>query len=630
MTESPEKIEKPFGLWKSPISAAAVSQGRRFNDVQWDSDGKTLIWIESRSGKGVLVAKTQGEAVRDLTDEANVRGGVGYGGGEFTIANGIIIFAERDGRLYRKSIGQDLPLGITPPFGFAASPKISPDGKWVCYVHSDGENDVLALVDINGYQWPSKLVSGADFYMQPTWHHSGKLLAWIEWDHPNMPWDESYLKLGNFDNTTGTIKNAVTISGDKDHPVSQPLFSPDGRWLSYIDCGNEWDDLVLVDMETKGKKVLVKGDSFSLTPNAWVQGMHSYDWSLDSQSIYYLKQIATVSTVIDKIDLVTGNLLTLNTDDYTSISQITVSPVDNRIAFIGSSAQIPARILSFEKGSIRIEARSSTENIPRSHLPILKPLTWKSSDGEDVHGIYFPPTNEKYFCSGKPPVIMDIHGGPTSHVDGSFNAEIGYFCSRGYGWLAVNYRGSSGYGRSYQNKLRLRWGELDVEDAVSAAQALVDMELADENKIVISGGSAGGYTVLNALIRYPGRFKAGICCYGVNNLFTINIDSHKFEQHYNDSLVGGLPKAAERFHAWSPVFHIDKIKDAIAIFQGVEDKVVPPAQAEQIVVALKNSKVPYIYQLYEGEGHGFRKSETLVDYLEKVERFLLDHVLFAV
>lgn len=196
--------------------------------------------------------------------------------------------------------------------------------------------------------------------------------------------------------------------------------------------------------------------------------------------------------------------------------------------------------------------------------------------------------------------------------------------------MIVNYRGGTGYGRSYRHAMRGRWGDVDVEDAAGCAKALGELGLADPKQLVITGGSAGGYTVLNTLIRYPGLYKAGICLFGVTNLYALDMDTHKFEAHYNATLIGKLPEAAERYHAWSPVFHADKIRDALYIFQGSEDKVVPPSQSEEIVSVLRSHGIPHQYRLYQGEGHGFRKSETIKDYLKETERFLLQHVIFAV
>lgn len=246
-----------------------------------------------------------------------------------------------------------------------------------------------------------------------------------------------------------------------------------------------------------------------------------------------------------------------------------------------------------------------------------------------MHGIDYPPTHPDFEGRGLPPAIVFIHGGPTAQSNVDFSFERAYFTSRGYAYLEVNYRGSTGYGWSYQQAQRGLWGEVDVEDAKGAAQALIDQKLADPAKLVIRGGSAGGYTVLNTLIHAPGLYKAGICLYGVSNLFTISMAPFKFEARYNDILLGTLPEAAARYHDWSPVFHADRIRDPLAIFQGDHDQVVPLSQSEEVVRALRQYGVPHIYQVYEGEGHGFRKPETLMDYLQKVEQFLLEYVIFA-
>jgi dipeptidyl aminopeptidase/acylaminoacyl peptidase len=225
--------------------------------------------------------------------------------------------------------------------------------------------------------------------------------------------------------------------------------------------------------------------------------------------------------------------------------------------------------------------------------------------------------------------MVYVHGGPTSQVFNAFNLEAAFFISRGYAYFAVNYRGSTGFGRSYRDALKGNWGKIDLQDVVEGTQALVQAGKADPKKLVIKGGSAGGYTVLNALVHHPGLFKAGLCSYGVSNLFLLDMDTHKFEAHYTESMVGKLPEAAEKYHAWSPVYHADKIRDAIAIFQGSDDKVVPVDQSESIVDILKANKVHHLYKLYEGEGHGFRKKANLVDFYDTVDRFLKQYVIFS-
>lgn len=620
------KIKRPFGMWSSPVTPTLLGARLRLSDVQWDSDGRTLLWVEGRSDRSVLVAREEMQAFRDLTVEENVRGGVGYGGGEFDVRGGVVVFAEKNGRLYRRSLGYDRPAPITPPFGQAAAPAISPDGRWVVYVHTFERIDSLGIAAASGKGWARQLVHGADFYMQPVWSPDGKMLAWVEWDHPQMPWDGTRLALATLAGEVPEVVEKRILAGSTDMPVFQPAFSPDGQWLSCVTNEGEWDQLVLINPTSGEKRVLVRDSS--LLPPAWVQGMRVYGWSGDSRRIYYLTQKEGFSALC-MVDVVTGAIQRLDLPEYTVLSQISVSPVTDRVACLASGPTVPDRVIVKEGGRVTVQRRSDAEMLPPEELPIPRSISWLAPDGTRVYGLYYPPTSARFESDGLPPAVVYIHGGPTSQTLAGMNSDALFFTSRGYGYLAVNYRGSTGYGRSYMLALRERWGEVDVEDAVGGAQALIDQKLADPGKLMIKGGSAGGYTVWNALIHYPGRFKAGLCSYGVSNLFTIAMDTHKFEERYTDSMVGPLPEAAGRYHAWSPCFHADAIRDAVAVFQGSEDKVVPPSQSESMVALMRANRVPHIYRVYEGEGHGFRKAENISAFFADMERFIQQYVLFS-
>jgi dipeptidyl aminopeptidase/acylaminoacyl peptidase len=623
-----KKTEQAFGTWSSPITPALLSQRLRLDDIQWSGDGKKLVWLEGRSGKGVLVSKTLGLARRDLTVEHSIRGCVGYGGGEYSLTDNKVIFVERDGRLFSHSIGYEQPLPITPPFGGAAAPTISPSGDYVVYVFSDGCTDLLALIDVKGCDWPVKLVRGADFYMQPAWHPDGNFLSWIEWYHPNMPWDGTLLKLGKLTGTPPRISEEVLVAGDGETPNCQPEFSPDGRWLSYITSCGEWENLIIMDIHTHEKHILVEGDNFLLSTPAWVQGSRFYGWSHTSQRVFYSRNFAGMHEIWS-VELESRKSTQVNTTPYTWIKQISVSPTVDHLAFIASGPQTPDRIVLWDGQDLVVFGHSETESIGPKMLSEPRPVNWKSKDGTSVYGWYYPPCHPNYTSEGTPPTIINIHGGPTSIHDNRYSPEAAYFTSRGYAWMEVNHRGSSGYGRSYERALHQRWGEMDVDDIAGAAEALTAQGLADQNRLILMGGSAGGYSALNTLIRYPGRFKAGIIRYGVSNLFTLTTDTHKFESHYTNWLVGNLPDAAERYLSWSPIYNADRIQDPIAIFQGTEDNVVSPNQSEKIVNALRKNGIPHIYRLYDGEGHGFRQQKTLEDYYQQIDIFLKQHVLFA-
>ena len=418
------------------------------------------------------------------------------------------------------------------------------------------------------------------------------------------------------------------IAGDDETPVSQPMFSPDGRWLSYITSNGEWEDLIARDLETGQERTLVKGDGFMLSLPAWVQGTRSQGWNPSSQWIYYFRNQQGMFSLW-KVELQTGQSTRIPTTPYTYLTQLSVCPTREEIVFKASSPTIPGRIVRWDGKRLRTVARGDAESVSPEMLAEPQLIQWQAPDGMTVCGFYYPPQHTDYMGQGLPPVIVNVHGGPTSQQDLSFSYERNYLTTRGYGCFDLNFRGSTGHGRSYQLAQRGRWGEVDVEDAAGAARALIEQKLADPQKLVIHGGSSGGYTVLNTLIHYPGLYKAGVCLYGVSNLFGLAMDTHKFEAHYNDRLLGPLPEAAGRYHAWSPVFHADRIRDPLAIFQGADDRVVPPEQSEEIVSALRRHGVPHIYHLYEGEGHGFRRSETIADYLRRTERFLQEFVLFA-
>jgi dipeptidyl aminopeptidase/acylaminoacyl peptidase len=626
----------PFGLWPSPLSPDTLARGLRLSDIAWDSDGQTLLWLEGRSDRGVLVcSRLDGDAPRDLTAELSVRARVGYGGGDIAASHGHAYFVS-GGRIYRQALNAGDAQPITPAFGDgkvdgAADPTISTDGRWVLYVHSYENQDCLAVVNSESRAWPLKLVSGADFYMQPAWHPGGEQIAWVAWDHPNMPWDDSRLHLATLSYSGGApcVVSARVLAGGSDTAVFQPEFSPDGRYLAYVSDATGWNNLYLYDLLHDVHLPLVTTEA-ELAPAAWAQGMRSYAWSPDSAKICYTRS-ESGSVSLWSVDLATRATRPVAAmAEYSDVTQLCLSNT-GRIAAIASSPRSPTRVVVYDPAASRpvVVARSDGEIIAPALLSEPQPVKWQSSDGDMVNGLYYAPHSDQYEGAGKPPLIVSVHGGPTGQAVTGYFARAQFFTTRGYAVLDVNYRGSSGYGRAYRRALSRQWGIYDADDAVSGARYLAGQGLADAARMVVMGGSAGGYTVLQCLIRYPGAFKAGLCLYGVTNLFTLASDTHKLEQHYLDSMIGPLPETAQQYRDRSPVFHADLIRDPVAVFQGQEDRVVPVDQAETIVAALRRSGVPHEYHLYPGEGHGWRKTETIQAFYKAVLHFLQQHVLFA-
>jgi dipeptidyl aminopeptidase/acylaminoacyl peptidase len=617
------KQQKLYGTWSSPISAKTLSTAIRLNDVQWHGD--TLLWVESRGSLGVLVAQTGVDAPRDLTGENMlVKGRVGYGGGEFTSANGHVYFAGNGGRIYRQSIEEGLPRPITPAFGDVASPRVSPDGRQVVYVHSDEGTDGLALVDSDGKTWPRKLAYGTDFVMQPAWNPDGTKLAYIAWDNPNMPWDSTDLRLLTLDPQTMEVLSSEVIAGET--AIFQPEFSPDGRILSYISDQSGWGQIYFYDLQNKTHTQITDSPAEHGLP-AWNQGRHVYGWTKDSATLYYIRNERGIYSMF-RYEVNSRQHTRLDDlSEYTYFEHLSVHD-DGTLAMVASSSQIPSRVITYSQ-NVRVHRRGMYEQIPQENYAKAQPVTWKGHDGENVHGMYYPPTNPRYESEGLPPLIVEIHGGPTSQRMARFEAETQFYTSRGFAFLSVNHRGSTGYGREYMLKLRGNWGYYDVEDAASGAQHLVSQGLADPKKLVIIGGSAGGYTVLQSLVNKPGFYRAAICLYGISDQFMLVEDTHKFEAHYSDSLLGVLPQAADLYRARSPLFHAEKIVDAVIVFQGEDDRVVPRAQSDKIVESLKARGVPHEYHVYAGEGHGFRKPETVEHYTKAVMEFLKRHVVYT-
>ena len=629
-----KRIRRQYGLWASPINPVSLSRELTFTDVVWDQDG-TLVWSERHSDRNVLVVQSpDNQAPRNLNDLYSVRARLSYGGGDFTVGNGQVFFIEAESsRLYKQPLKGGYAHPVTPAFGHMAAPVLSPDGRWLLFVHSYEDQDCVGVVDADGQHWPGRLVSGDDFYMQPTWHPTGERIAWIAWNHPNMPWDGTYLRLGTLVKSSSSrlpaIADTTTVAGGENISIFQPEFSPDGRYLAYVSDEAGWWHIYLYDLDSGEHRQLTDEDAEHGVP-AWQQGQRTYAFNPIRQNLYFIRNQKGFASLW-RMDLETGQQRQISLgEEYTWLEQIAVAPDGRRISLIASSGCIPKRVVVFEEsGEAKILRRSMAEALPLSDYALPQAISWEGMDGGVVYGLFYAPQNTKFEGDGSPPLVVLIHGGPTSQRTATFYPEVQFFTSRGYAVLQVNYRGSTGYGRTYWDMLRGNWGIYDVQDSVSGARYLAEQGLVKKKLMVIMGGSSGGFTVLKALEDYPGFFKAGINLYGISNQFSFLLDTHKFEAHYSDSLLGILPEAADIYRQRSPINFIDKIQDPLAIFQGEIDRVVPRIQSDEVADSLKRRGVPFIYHVYEGEGHGFRKSETIEHYYQAIDSFLKQYVILT-
>lgn len=597
-------------------SASRMSMRLRLDDVSWTPTGEPA-WLEGRSDRSTVVAMAAEGGVRELTPEHSVRAGVGYGGGDFAFDRSSLLFVERGGPLHRKSLPRGLAHPIMPRFGSISSPTPSPDGRWIACIHSQDDRDVIALCDPSGERWPIDLVRGADFYMQPAWSPDSTRLAWVEWDHPCMPWDGARLMLGELSTRGDAITESRILDGDEEHPVLQPSWSPDGRFLAWV--GTDGDDHVLRLLDNRTGTISERHRSVGILPPAWIQGTRAFSWKADSSGLWILD--SDRGRVSIRWIPLAGEVQEVPADPFTQFSQIVAAPAGNRFLVLASAPEIPDRVMLWQDGEWTTLAHSDPEDLPEESYPTCRSISWTSpSDGETIHGMLYLPREKSFDL----PLLVGVHGGPTSQRSMAFHPEACFFTSRGWAVLEVNYRGSTGYGESYRKALDGKWGELEVEDCVSGALHLADNGVADRSRMAIKGGSAGGLTVLNALIRHPGVFRAGISNFGVTDLETLAKTTHKFEARYLDRLVGTLPQERDRYRSRSPVHHADRIVDRLALFQGTDDRVVPAGQAHALAAILESLGRRPVLRLYEGEGHGWRKAETIRTHYEEVLRFLED------
>ncbi|MBD2035953.1 S9 family peptidase [Leptolyngbya sp. FACHB-321] len=602
-----------YGSWKSPISSDLIVAGTiGLGSVRLD--GENVYWTELRpteAGRNVLVQRSSNGQIADITPAPlNVRTRVHeYGGGSYLVNQGTVYFSNfADQRLYRQEIGAE-PVAITPETAWRyADGMVDVQRQRLICVREDhtGEGEAVNTIvslSLDGSTDQQILVSGSDFYSSPRLSPDGTQLAWINWNHPNMPWDSTELWVAAIA-ADGTLEEPQKIAGGRDESVLEPKWSPDGV-LYFISDRSGWWNLYRWQAETEA--LCPMEAEFGL-PH-WVFGISNY--AFESA----IRLICTYSkdgiSYLASLDTQTKQLETITTP-YTEIGGIHVAV--GRVLFNAGSATEPGVIAQLDLATQKLEIlrRSSSLTIDPGYLSVPEPIAFPTENGLIAYGFFYPPTNQDYTAptNERPPLLVKSHGGPTGSTSTVFNLKIQYWTSRGFAVLDVNYGGSTGYGRAYRERLKGQWGIVDVDDCANGAKYLADAGRVDGDRLVIDGGSAGGYTTLAALT-FRKVFKAGASFYGVSDLAALAKDTHKFEARYLDGLIGPYPEAEALYRERSPLYATDRLSCPVIFFQGDEDKVVPPNQAEMMVNALRAKKLPVAYVLFAGEQHGFRKAENI-------------------
>ncbi len=605
----------PHGTWASPIDAAATVAGLLgFAELVWDTD--TLYWVEARPSEGgrqVLVRRSPGGEVADLTPApSNVRTRVHeYGGGALTVGSGTVIYSEfSDQRLYRLSPGGAQPVTPAPSRPMSerfADGRILPGEKLVCVreshsAASEPRNEIV-LVDLEAGA-VTTLATGRDFYASPRPSPDGSRLAWLEWDHPHMPWDGTELKAA----TLGPegLTDVRTIAGGASESIFQPEWAPDGSLVFSSDRSGWWN---LYRHAGAGIEPILPADADFGDP-AWVFGRTAFGFLSRGRMLAGYWKEGIHHLVVIEPDGTATDL----PDEFSSHERV-ITDGEHRAWFVASGPRTPTSIVELDVDSAtRSIVRSNPTPADPAFLPSPRTITFPTGGDAEAHAVFYPPTNPGFQApEGElPPLIVEVHGGPTSHVFPRAAAGILYWTTRGFAVVDVNYRGSTGYGRAYRDALRNAWGIADVEDCLAAARYLAAIGEVDGDRLVITGGSAGGYTTLAALA-FGDVFSAGASYFGVADIELLAAHTHKFESRYLDGLVGTDPEEMRRR---SPLYSADQINVPVILFQGLEDEVVPPEQAEAIAAALDAGGVPYAHITYEGEDHGFRRAENIIHSLE--------------
>ncbi|MEM8728027.1 MAG: prolyl oligopeptidase family serine peptidase [Chlamydiota bacterium] len=595
---------EPHGCWKSSITASTIVESSiKLGDIILD--GTELYWNETRpeeKGRSVIVRWKNGKCQDVLQAPYSARTRVHeYGGGSFTVHNGTVYFSNfSDQGFYRSDPQRNIHPVTTAKNKRYANPIYDPTRNVIYAVeeeHRPGHGVINRLVKIDAEI--EVIAEGEDFYSMPNLHPNGTHLTFLSWNHPNMPWDETTLNVAKL-TEDGMFSEAAVIAGGTGESIFQPMWSKGGT-LHYVSDRSGWWNLY----RESGECLYPMEGEFGRP--LWIFGLESYGFLENGRiaAIYTIKG----TDFLGIIDPETKNLETLDLP-FTGYNRFKVAR--NLLYFTAASPTDMEILACYDTDHNKLQCIRKSKGLPLrlDSISLPKTIEFPTTDGKTAYGFFYPPKNKNYRGTDAPPLIVKSHGGPSAKADPVLSLEIQFWTSRGFAYFDVNYGGSTGYGREYRERLKGNWGITDVNDCVNGALYLAKKGKVDPNRMSIKGRSAGGYTTLAALT-YSDVFKAGASYYGISDLEALTNDTHKFEAHYLDNLVGPYPEEKKRYRELSPIHHTEKLACAVILFQGGEDKVVPPIQSEKMFEALNRKQLPVAYVFFEKEGHGFRIADNI-------------------
>lgn len=610
----------PYGEWRSPITPEIASKGTKYAsayEVRAGSDG-AVYCAEPRPDEGgriaILRVSADGVATEVTPPGFNARTRVyEYGGGAWVpLPDGSVISSSfADGRLYRLSPGTE-PQPVTAPSALRFG-DLQHDGARdrliaVCEDHAAGDADPpVTLVAISLSGEVTTLVQGHDFFAFPAVEPSGEHLAWIAWDHPDMPFDSGALYVARFDDQ-GVLGEPRQVAGGPGNSAQQPRWATDGSLYFVAEPAGWWN----IFRERRGRVEPVAEGAREFGEPLWTLGYSTYDVLVDGTVV-----AAYIDRGLSRLAIVTDRGLEDIPNPYSEVINIVRS--GDRAYFIAGSATLPPRLVELHVPTRELrEVRAfGGPGIDPAYVSSPEVIEFPTTFDRTAFALYYPPRNPDFQAPAGdlPPLRVLSHGGPTAAAGSILNPAIQFWTSRGFAVVDVNYGGSTGFGRAYRDRLKGTWGIVDVDDCVAAAEYLVGRGLANPRKLTIAGGSAGGYTTLAALA-FRDVFSAGASYYGVSDPMALARDTHKFEARYLDGLIAPYPEGEPVYNERSPIHHVEGLSAPLILFQGLDDKIVLPNQSEMMRDALRRKGVPVAYIPFEGEGHGFRKAENAARVLE--------------
>ncbi len=605
----------PYGSWRSPVTSdLIVSETISLGQIVLD--GGDTYWVEMRpaeSGRCVVVRRSPDGQTSDVTPPPfSARTLVHeYGGGAFLVDQGTVYFSNfADQRLYRQEPGSEpYPMSPEGEMRYADAVIDRRRHRIICVREdhtSAGHQPVNTVVglDLRTGGDGRVLVSGNDFYSSPRLSPNGASLAWLTWNHPNMPWDGTELWVAPIEDDN-SLGHAQRVAGGPEESIFQPEWSPDGI-LHFVSDRTGWWNLYRWRHEQVEPLCPLEAE-FGVPQ--WLFGMSTY--AIESAQRIICAYGDRGRWRLASIESETGRFQEIETP-YTSVGFLRAAP--GSVAFLGGSPTETLSVVRLDLATRRLDVlrRSSAVVIDPEFLSSPQAIQFPTENGLTAHAFFYAPMNGEYQAppDERPPLLVISHGGPTGATSGTLNPMVQYWTSRGIAVADVNYGGSTGYGRAYRQRLRGNWGIVDVDDCVNAARWLVERDLVDGKRLAIRGGSAGGYTTLSALT-FRDLFKAGASHFGVSDLEALATETHKFESRYLDGLIGPYPQRRDIYLERSPIHSLERLSCPVILFQGLEDKIVPPNQAEMMAEALRAKGLPVAHVTFEGEQHGFRRAENI-------------------